>query len=63
MTGNGQMPKRSEWRDDDEFVKIAAKLWPEDMDLATRGGYDRGAVQRMRFRWQGMNAKENLKRL
>ena len=46
---------RSPWRDDDEFVALAQELWPEDLKWAERS-YDKGAVQKLRLRWEGWRA-------
>jgi hypothetical protein len=35
------------------FCALAAEQWPEDFALAQRGGYDRGAGQKLTYRYQG----------
>jgi hypothetical protein len=54
MTDRWKRP-RSAWRDDEEFVALATRLWPDDFMWAQRK-YDRGAVQRLRHRWEGRAA-------
>lgn len=55
MTEKKWARKRSPWRDDKGFVELAKKLWPEDLEWADRS-YDKGAVQKLRLRWQGWKA-------
>ncbi len=45
--------RRALWRSDAAFVDAAARAWPEDLELANRGGYDRGAAQKLTYRHQG----------
>lgn len=51
--GMRSRPRAAEWRSDLEFIEVAAPEYSEDMRLATKGGYDKGAGQRMRSRHQG----------
>lgn len=56
----GSLAKRglfsAAWRLDVAFCEAAAKCWPEDYALAQRGGYDRGAAQKLTYRYQGWRA-------
>ncbi len=47
----------SPWRADGVFCRLAWVLWPRDYQLATSGGYDGGASQRLLWRWQGWLAR------
>jgi hypothetical protein len=38
-------------------VNAAAELWPEDVAAASAGGYDRGAAQKLSYRYQGWRAR------
>lgn len=53
------LTRASPWRGDKEFCKLAKETWPEDYRLATGGGYDKGAVQKLLHRWQGLRALVN----
>lgn len=56
------LARASAWRGDIEFCKLAQEMWSEDYRLATakdeKGSYkyDKGAAQKLQYRWQGMNA-------
>lgn len=53
------LSKAAAWRGDKEFCKLAKETWPEDYRLAIQGGYDKGAGQRFRHRWEGLRACVN----
>lgn len=55
MNDRWQRP-RSAWRDDETFCERAAIIWPEDYERAQQGGYDKGAVGKLRYRYQGWMA-------
>jgi hypothetical protein len=44
---------RAAWRDDPAFIAVAAQHWADDLASANRGGYDRGATQKLTYRYQG----------
>ena len=55
----GHIISGSAWRGDPAFCRFARELWSEDYRLATtktetgRYRYDRGASQKLQYRWQG----------
>jgi len=55
MSDRWQRP-RSAWRNDQRFCAFAQELWPEDVTLANRRGYDKGAASKLRYRYQGWMA-------
>lgn len=41
------------WRSDRAFILAAHKAYPEELQRASRGGYDKGASQKLTYYYRG----------